>query len=239
MDAVIDPILKKFFSSGPIEAGLEVGTDAGLPGDEYIKIPECYNKRVFYFLSTETMDDLHIGTPEVFTPKEQVHFDVERVPADVANLSINKEREVVEAKNPIVNHWAIYIGPWRYTGREKSAPHVVVHLPGEGDPRKTPSFLHFVRSPIRFASLEVEIENSIQWRINNQRSTRFQFRDCRPQEEVAAVAIESGLRKEPLPEFKEYDFLECNCEHFAKWCFHGEKESLQTSTWLASLMKTL
>jgi len=48
MDAVIHPILKKFFSSGPIEAGLEVGTDAGLPGDEYIKIPECCKKRFFF-----------------------------------------------------------------------------------------------------------------------------------------------------------------------------------------------
>ncbi|XP_065576348.1 uncharacterized protein LOC136037553 [Artemia franciscana] len=111
-----------------------------------------------------------------------------------------------------------------------SAPHVVVHLPGDGDPRSSPSFLYYVRSPICFASLEGEINNSIQWRINNERSTKYQFHDCRPREEVAAVAIEAGSREEPVPEFQVYDFLDMNCDHFAKWCFHGEKESLQTST---------
>ena len=46
----MSPILKESFSVGPIEAGLEVGTDAGLPVDEYIAIPKRCLREVYYSL---------------------------------------------------------------------------------------------------------------------------------------------------------------------------------------------
>jgi len=40
--------LAAIFTNGTGEAGLEVGTDPGLPRDQYIQIPKCMHKRVFF-----------------------------------------------------------------------------------------------------------------------------------------------------------------------------------------------
>lgn len=84
MEASIDPMLKRFFGSGPIEAGLEVGTDAGLSADEYIKIPKCCLKRVFYVESLANLNGMTVGG--VFVPKEELGYVVAKVPDVVANL---------------------------------------------------------------------------------------------------------------------------------------------------------
>jgi hypothetical protein len=43
--AKVDKVLREVFANGRGEAGLEVGTDPGLPADEYIQIPECMFKQ--------------------------------------------------------------------------------------------------------------------------------------------------------------------------------------------------
>ena len=66
-----------------------MGTDAGLPGDEHIKIPTSCLKKVYYTLSNETFGDSFAN--RVFSPKTEVAFKVEKAPDDVTNLNAYSE----------------------------------------------------------------------------------------------------------------------------------------------------
>ena len=98
----------------------------------------------------------------------------------------------------------------------------VVHRHGPDDPDRSRSVLFKPGFPISLGILEKEIEVSFKWRINNQLTTGYV---ARSRVGVLLAAILASFRVTPLPEFSKYDLFHTNCEHFAKWCFHGEKQS--------------
>ncbi|KAK2713963.1 hypothetical protein QYM36_009753 [Artemia franciscana] len=98
---------------------------------------------------------------------------------------------------------------------------------GQGDPDNSRSFWLIPGWPFSFCDLEKEIEVSLKWRIDKEQTTGY---DKRPREEVVLITLFAAHSNASQPEFRNHNLLTTNCEHFVKWCFHGEKQSDKVST---------
>ena len=129
-------------------------------------------------------------------------------------------------------HWAVYIGPVRGPVTDRSSPvnfkHVVAHMHGKDDPEGSrANYYNKHGYPISFGLLdeEIEVSNEYEWRINNKVKD-----ECTAYPRICVVFMAILAVFGIISGFEKYHLFETNCEHFARFCTEGRRESLQTKS---------
>lgn len=128
-------------------------------------------------------------------------------------------------------HWAIYIGLFKIkaeNGEIIKFRHAISHLDGRSPGYEEP--YPCVRSELRAPSLghlEEQIKDSVAWRINN-----ADLPDHRKKERleifVLALAAAKYDSSPVAEEFRTYNIISRNCEHYVKYIGFGVNVSEQT-----------
>ena len=82
--------------------------------------------------------------------------------------------------------------------------------------------------PASLGHLDKQIKDSTRWRINNCQIKGLIRRD-RISTALLALAAARNNSSPAAKEFKEYNMVSHNCEHFVKWCAYGVRKSDQVN----------
>ncbi|XP_065570082.1 uncharacterized protein LOC136033261 isoform X1 [Artemia franciscana] len=143
-------------------------------------------------------------------------------------------------------HWAIYIGPFKHNTKngEVVLKSAVSHLHGKKGKKDKPKHycpeggccIYSKYRPASLSEMKHEVSKSEGWRINNATITGY-FKKDRLTISIMALAAARHGSSSAAQEFKSYNLLARNCEHFVKWVAFGTKDSEQVK--LKNILRSL